>query len=107
MKLTHEQMIAAGAILLTVLLTMGPLCDFGVTFTPSNTKMLIQPRSGDFSVIKLEVLVRPLVETLSGNAAANPFTLKPTNPASKLPPPPAPPLELPLPPALPLPERDK
>jgi hypothetical protein len=107
MKITHEQWIAAGAILLTLLLTLGPICDFGVTFTPSTTQMLIQPRSGDLVVIPPDRPSRPLLDELSGNAAANPFTLHPNGFASRLPAPPAPPLELPLPPALPLPEKDK
>ncbi len=107
MKFTNEQMIAGGAILLTLLLTLGPIFDFGVTFTPSTTQMLIQPRRGDLEVIPASRPIRPLVEELSGNASANPFTLRPNGGSSRLPAPPAPPVELPLPPALPLPEKDK
>jgi hypothetical protein len=107
MKFTHEQMIAGGAILLTLLLTLGPIFDFGVSFTPSTTVMLIQPRHGDLEVIPASRPIRPLNDELSGNASANPFTLHPNGASSRLPAPPAPPLELPLPPALPLPEKDK
>jgi hypothetical protein len=107
MKVTHEQWIAGGAILLTLLLTLGPIFDVGVVFSPSTTQMLIQPRSGDLVVIPADRPTRPLLDDLSGNASANPFTLKPNGGASRLPAPPAPPLELPAPPALPLPEKDK
>jgi hypothetical protein len=107
MKFMPEQMIAGGAILLTLLLTLGPIVDIGVAFTPSATRMLIQPRSGDEVVIPAARPARPLQEELSGKAAANPFTRNPYNPASRLPTPPAPSLEFPDPPTLPLPEKDK
>jgi hypothetical protein len=102
MNLTHQQMIALGAMVFCVLLTAGTLCDFTSEFILGNTEMRIQPRAGDLTVKKADDAIKPLIDDLSVPLTSDPFTEKRSAVSNRLPPPPAPPLDPPLPPPLPL-----
>ncbi len=104
---TPQLYISAAAVFLVLIPTLGPLLDFGVAFTPSNTQMKIEPRKGDLVVIQSSKCTSPLLTDFSGPSTSNPYTRYTPNNGSMLPPPPPPPLELPQLPALPLPEKDK
>jgi len=107
MKLTEQQIIAAVAIAFTLMLTLGPLLDFGVSFTPSNTQMKIEPRKGDLVVLPSSKCSSPLAVDFSVFPKTNPYTRFHQPDDKGIFNPPAPPLELPQPPVLPLPEKDK
>lgn len=107
MKPTEQQIIAAIAIAITLMLTLGPLLDFGVSFTPSNTQMKIEPRRGDLDVKPASKCTNPLMTDFSLTPKNNPYTRAPQSNEAGLFNPPAPPLDLPQLPALPIPDKDK
>lgn len=106
MKATPHMIAAAAAILLSLLITLGPILSSSGGMDIRITDLKVAPRKGDLVVLPPDLPIKPLVDELGGRPNGNPFTGKTGDkPPSRLPPPPPPSLTLPVPPVLPLPEK--
>ena len=104
--MTPHMMLAAVAIALSALLTLGSILVSSSAIPIPITDLKVAPKKGDLTIFQGDIPIKPLVAELGGQPQANPFTLRPSGPPpSRLPPPPPPPLDLPVPPILPLPEK--
>jgi hypothetical protein len=105
----HKHAIVAGsALLLVVVIVMGPLLTPGIAFPrltpePQPRVSLNDPQR---DVRSADTVIAPVVPGFTGPAGSNPFTGRRSTAAnaSELPPPPPPPLHMPEPPIMPLQE---
>jgi hypothetical protein len=104
--MTPHMTIAAIAVALTLLLTVGSMMTNSSTIKIETKELKVEAKAADLAIIQADIPIKPLVSELGGQPQANPFTLRTSGPPpSRLPAAPPPPLAMPLPPILPLPEK--
>jgi hypothetical protein len=105
--MTPQMILAAVAMALSLLLTVGSILTTSSAIPIPITDLKVAAKKTDLAIFRGDIPIKPIVAELGGQPQANPFTLRPidSRPISRLPPPPPPPLTLPIPPILPLPEK--